>query len=73
MGFITANQAAHKWGISQRRVQILCAENRIEGVFKLGENIKINIGYKNKYYIHWAFRMFSVLILCGFQRLKHPE
>lgn len=38
MGFITANQAAHKWGISQRRVQILCAENRIEGVFKLGEN-----------------------------------
>ena len=38
MKFITANQAAHKWGISQRRVQILCAEGRIEGVFKLGEN-----------------------------------
>lgn len=37
MEFITANQAAQKWGISQRRVQILCAEGRIEGVFKLGE------------------------------------
>ena len=37
MEFITANQAAHKWGISQRRVQILCANGRIEGVFKLGE------------------------------------
>ncbi len=37
MDFITANQAAQKWGISQRRVQILCAEGRIEGVFKLGE------------------------------------
>lgn len=34
---MTANQAAIKWGISQRRVQILCAEGRIKGVFKLGE------------------------------------
>lgn len=37
MEYMTANQAAHKWGISQRRVQILCAEGRIPGVFKLGE------------------------------------
>lgn len=37
MGYMTANQAAHKWNISQRRVQILCAEGRIPGVFKLGE------------------------------------
>ncbi len=37
MGYITAGQAARKWGISQRRVQILCAEGRIDGVFKLGE------------------------------------
>ncbi|MEG0835851.1 MAG: DNA-binding protein [Anaerovoracaceae bacterium] len=38
MGFMTASQAAEKWNISQRRVQILCSENRIEGVFKLGDN-----------------------------------
>ena len=37
MGYITASQVAKKWNISQRRVQILCAENRIEGVFNLGE------------------------------------
>ena len=37
MEYITASQAAVKWGISQRRVQILCAEGRISGVFKLGE------------------------------------
>ena len=37
MGYITAGQAAKKWKISQRRVQILCAENRIEGTIKLGE------------------------------------
>lgn len=38
MEYITASQAAKKWNISQRRVQILCAEERIPGVFKLGEN-----------------------------------
>lgn len=38
MGYMTASQAAEKWNISQRRVQILCAQNRIKGVFKLGEN-----------------------------------
>ena len=36
--YMTASQAAEKWNISQRRVQKLCAENRIEGVFKLGDN-----------------------------------
>ena len=38
MKYMTASQAASKWNISQRRVQILCSEGRIEGVFKLGEN-----------------------------------
>ena len=38
MGFMTASEAAKKWNISQRRVQILCSENRIDGIFKLGEN-----------------------------------
>lgn len=37
MEYMTASQAAKKWNISQRRVQILCAEGRIQGVFKLGE------------------------------------
>jgi len=36
--FMTASEAAEKWKISQRRVQILCADGRVEGVFKLGEN-----------------------------------
>ena len=38
MEYMTASQAAKKWKISQRRVQILCSEDRIPGVFKLGEN-----------------------------------
>ena len=33
---MTVKQAAEKWGISERRVQILCKENRISGVSKIG-------------------------------------
>lgn len=36
--YMTASQAAEKWSISQRRVQVLCAQKRIQGVFKLGDN-----------------------------------
>ena len=36
MEYMSAPQAAEKWGISERRVQILCSENRIPGVSKLG-------------------------------------
>lgn len=34
--YITAKEAAEKWNISQRRVSILCAENRIPNVAMLG-------------------------------------
>ena len=37
MEYMTASQASKMWNISQRRVQVLCAEGRIPGVFKLGE------------------------------------
>lgn len=32
MEFMSASQAAKKWGISERRVQKLCEENRIPDV-----------------------------------------
>ena len=32
--YISAPKAAKKWGISERRVQKLCEENRIPGVAK---------------------------------------
>ena len=35
--YMTASQAAEKWKISQRRVQVLCSQGRIGGVFKLGD------------------------------------
>ena len=36
MEYISCAEAAEKWGISERRVQILCNQNRIPGVSKLG-------------------------------------
>ena len=34
-GFITAKEAAEKWGVSTRSVQALCAEGKIEGATKM--------------------------------------
>lgn len=33
--YISASEAAKKWGISERRVQKLCEENRIPGVERI--------------------------------------
>ncbi len=34
--YISVAEAATKWGISKRRVQILCSENRVKGAYKVG-------------------------------------
>ena len=39
--FITAKQAAEKWGMSDRRVRILCAEGKVPGAFQEGRSWKI--------------------------------
>ncbi|NSW92558.1 MAG: DNA-binding protein [Firmicutes bacterium] len=36
MEYITAKEAAEKWGISQRRVQVLCEQGRVSGAVRLG-------------------------------------
>ena len=39
--FMTVKQAAEKWGISDRRVRILCAEGKIPGAYQKGRGWKI--------------------------------
>ncbi len=34
-GYITVQELALKWGITERQIQILCKENRIKGVVRL--------------------------------------
>lgn len=36
MEYMSCPEAAKKWGISERRVQRLCEDNRIPGVSKIG-------------------------------------
>ncbi|EII0699923.1 DNA-binding protein [Campylobacter lari] len=36
MEFMSAREAADKWGISQRRVAILCSESRIDNATMVG-------------------------------------
>lgn len=41
--YMTVKQAAEKWGISDRRVRILCSEGQIPGAFKNGRKWNIPI------------------------------
>lgn len=34
MDFISVREASQKWGISERRIQKLCEENRIDGAVR---------------------------------------
>lgn len=34
--YISAKEVAEKWGISERRIQKLCEEKRIDGVVRFG-------------------------------------
>ena len=36
MEYLSISQTAEKWGLSKRRVQVLCSENRIPGVMRVG-------------------------------------
>ncbi|RKD25238.1 hypothetical protein SAMN02745883_01800 [Caminicella sporogenes DSM 14501] len=36
MEYMTAKEAAQKWGISQRRVQVLCGQGRIKNAIRIG-------------------------------------
>ena len=41
--YMTVKQAAEKWGISDRRVRILCAEGKISGAYQEGRGWKIPV------------------------------
>ncbi len=38
MKYLSAKQTAEKWGISPRRIQILCKEERVPGAFIVGNS-----------------------------------
>jgi len=42
--YITTKQASEQWGISDRRVRLLCAQGKISGVVKQGRSYKIPSG-----------------------------
>ena len=42
--YMTVQEAATKWGISERRVQVLCEQGLITGVQRLGKSWAIPSG-----------------------------
>lgn len=41
--FMTVKQASEKWGISDRRIRVLCSEGKIAGAYQEGRGWKIPI------------------------------
>lgn len=48
MEYLSIKQTAEKWGITARRIQVLCAEDRIPGAIKIGS--------------YWAIPEFQILL-----------
>ena len=48
MEFITAAEAARRWGVSERRVQRLCAEGRVPGAERFGRDDRFGRGDRAK-------------------------
>ena len=44
--FMTVKQASEKWGISDRRIRVLCAEGKIPGAYQEGRGWKIPVAAK---------------------------
>ena len=44
--YMTIKEASEKWGISTRRIQVLCSQNRIPGIVLFGHTWAIPIDAK---------------------------
>lgn len=38
MKYLSVSQTAERWGISTRRIQILCTQKRLKGAVKIGSS-----------------------------------
>ena len=47
-GYMTTQEAAEKWGITNRQVQILCKENRVVGATRMSRIWVIPVGFRAK-------------------------
>lgn len=43
MNYITIQEAAEKWGLKDRRVQVMCQEEKIPGVKRFGHSWAIPV------------------------------
>lgn len=44
MEYMTIKQASEKWNVSARRIQVLCAEGRLDGAVRFGRQWAIPVG-----------------------------
>jgi len=88
MDYITVQQAAEKWNISDRRVRVLCSEGRIPGTVKSGKSYSIPADAprpndarkkqsaqpnKAERYLKWNDTVIAVIDGSGMVRFSHPD
>ena len=54
--YMSVKQTAEKWGITDRRVRILCSEGKIPGVIREGRSWKIPEEAKNQRMVDISLR-----------------
>ena len=65
MKYLSVPQTAERWGISSRRIQILCNEERIPGAVKIGNRWAIPDDLPSE---DWGERQKGrVAYICGFK------
>lgn len=46
MDYLSIKETAEKWGLSKRRVQVLCSQNRIPGLIRVGNTWGVPVDAK---------------------------
>ena len=71
MEYLTTVELSKKWGISSRRIGVLCSEGRIDGVVKKGKNFMFITIIPNTYISANLVDMFYTFFQNKFRRLLH--
>ena len=48
MDYITIQEVAEKWGLKERRVQVMCQEEKIPGAKRFGRKSEVGKIYKEE-------------------------
>ena len=73
MEYLSLRQTAEKWGVSVRRIQVLCAEERIPGAIKIGSYGDFPLGEYKHCVVRTEYLVLQRLVHIGRFRLMRKN